>query len=437
MQPDAGGIAQQSYGVAMAELSESQPFSLRDEETICFIPDDLRRIVQRLLRDSDPAYHIAAAKDLYERAESDDPYLVASAVYDFLWKRVPTEARRKLYPVVGDFFLTALEKSLATIGPNNMSSRFRELMECYTGSGDLQRILEGPLYCADLFLLKTTQLVLGARDGKMEALPAVAEGSNADFLMDEKLSLEQQIEHSLQLAKDALLDTQKALSKLGRDDTGLEPRYVNFLRAAMDRLSQSWQNWNEMHGRKDIGDIKLELYFKEGISRAEKVNSLVLAALLLEQVGEEYRDKMNREFLNHRFSNRPPDHPQRGCTFDAGEIYRDQGISERDHGAYVLGERRFSRAIALFAQLNDRTSIAQTLVERARLYLLRKSDAWKARADLHLAVQNIAAVQRRLPPGAPLPEVPPDQVLGFYESKGLTQEAAAYREQTAALVEPF
>ncbi|NUM53060.1 MAG: hypothetical protein HUU46_05400 [Candidatus Hydrogenedentes bacterium] len=417
----------------MAELSESQPFSLRDEETICFIPDDLRRIVQRLLREGEPVQYITASQELYDRAERDDPYFVASAVYDFLWKRVPTEARRKLYPVVGDFFLTALERNLGTIGPNNMSSRFRELMECYFGAGDRQRMLEGPLYCADLFLLKTTQLVLAARDGKAVAAPAPDEPGNADFLLDETLTLEQQVDHSLQLARDALLDTQKTLSKIGRQESGLEPRYIAFLRTTMDRLSLSWQHWSEMHARKDIGAMKLDEYFKEGIGRAEKVNSLVLAALLLEQVGEEYQDKMNREFLHHRFSNRPPDHPQRGCTFDAAEIYRDQGISERDHGAYVLGERRFSRAIALFGQLNDRTSIAQTLVERARLYLLRKTDAWKARADLHLAVQNIAAVQRRLPPRAQLPAVPADHVLGFYESKGLTREAEAYREQDAML----
>ncbi|MBM3290907.1 MAG: hypothetical protein FJY92_12215, partial [Candidatus Hydrogenedentes bacterium] len=324
----------------------------------------------RLLRDQSPAQFVAASQDLYERAAHDDPYLVASAVYDFLWKKVPMDARRKLYPIVGDFFLTALEKGLAAIGPNNMSSRFRELMECYSGAGDRQRLLEGPLYCADLFLLKTTQLVLGARNGKPEATEPDLSSSNADFLVDEKLTIEQQIEHSLDLAKDALLDTQGRLSKLGREQSDLPPRYINFLRATMDRLSSSWQHWQEMHARPDIGSVKVEEYFKEGIRRAEKVNSLVLAALLLEQVGEEYEDKMNREFLHHRFSNRPADHPQRGCTFDAAEIYRDQGNVERDHGAYVLSERRYTRAVALFGQLNDRTSIAQTLVERARLYTL-------------------------------------------------------------------
>lgn len=421
--------------MAMVEQPEGEPFSLRDEETICFIPDDLRRIVQRLLRESSPASIVSAAKDLYERADHEDIYFTASSMYDFLWKKVPTEARRKLYPIVGDFFLTALERHLASIGPNNMISRFRELMECYTGAGDKQRILEGPLYCADLFLLKTSQLVLGAHDEKVETPPDEAQGSDADFLSDERFTVEQQIEHSLQLAKDALLDTQKTLAKVGREESGLEARYVKFLRATMERLSLSWQNWQEMHVRKDIASISMERYFKEGISRAEKVNSLVLAALLLEQVGEEYENKMNREFLNHRFSARPADHPKRGCTFDAAEIYRDQGIAERDHGAYVLGERRFTKSIALFNQLNDRTSIAQTLVERARLYMLRGADTWKTHRDLHLAAQNIAAVQRRLPPNAPLPNVPAREVLQFYEGKGLVREAEVYREQDAILAE--
>jgi hypothetical protein len=420
--------------MSTVDQSDRQPFSLRDEEAICFISDDLRHIVQRLLREASPATAIAAAQELYARAERDDPYLVASAVYDFLWKRVPTEGRRKLYPIVGDFFLTALERSLTTIGPNNMSSRFRELMECYAGSGDQQRILEGPLYCADLFLLKTSQLVLGARNGHAERPLSEERGSDADFLVDETLSLEQQIAQSLQLAKDALLDAQATLSKLARMESGLEQRYIAFIRTTMDRLSLSWQNWNEMHARKDIGALDVEVYFQQGIGRAEKVNSLVLAALLLEQVAEEYHDKMNREFLNHRFSNRPQDHPKRGCIFDAGEIYRDQGIVEREHGAFVLSERRFTRAISLFKQLNDRTSVAQTLIERARLYMLRKSDAWKAHHDLHLAVQNIAAVQRRVPPNTPLPELTPDQVLQFYVTKGLSREAEIYREQTLAQV---
>ncbi len=421
--------------MAMVEQPEGQPFSLRDEDTICFIPDELRRIVQRLLRESSRASVVSASIDLYERAEHEDIYLIASSIYDFLWKKVPAEARRKLYPIVGDFFLTALERNLATIGPNNMISRFRELMECYTGAGDRQRILEGPLYCADLFLLKTSQLVLSAREGKPQELPVESQGSNADFLDDEKLTFEQQIEHSLQLAKDALLDAQKTLAKVGREEAGLDARYLKFLRATMERLSLSWQNWQEMHTRKDIATISVERYFKEGISRAEKVNSLVLAALLLEQVGEEYENKMNREFLNHRFSARPADHPKRGCTFDAAEIYRDQGISERDHGAYLLGERRFTKSIALFGQISDRTSIAQTLVERARLYVLRSTDAWKAHRDLHLAAQNIAAVQRRLPPNAKLPSVPAAEVLQFYEGKGLVREAEVYREQEAILAE--
>ena len=64
--------------MAMVEQPEGQPFSLRDEDTICFIPDELRRIVQRLLRDSSQAIKISAAKDLYERAEHEDIYLIAS-----------------------------------------------------------------------------------------------------------------------------------------------------------------------------------------------------------------------------------------------------------------------------------------------------------------------------------------------------------------------
>jgi len=415
----------------MAGLGENQPFSLRDEETICFIPDDLRRIVVHALNGGESANGIAAMRELYERADFEDPYLVASSVYDFLWKRVPIEKRRTLYPVVGDFFLTALEKSLGQIGPNNMSSRFRELMECYSGAGDICRKLEGPLYCVDLFLLKCTQLALGTQDtADNEAEPGV---TRATFLDEEKLSVEQQIAESLQLAKDALLDTHGALSKLNRQDSGLNPRYLAFMKATLDRLTLSWQSWQEIHDPRALRDSTPEKYFKKGLGQAEKVNSLVLAALLLEQAGEEYQDKMCREFLHHRFSNRPVDHPLRGCTFDAGEIYRDQGIIERNHGAYVLGERRFTRAISLFSQLHDRTSVAQTLIERARLYMARKTDAWKAHADLHAAAQNIAAVQQRLAGGRTLPALTSEQVWRFYESKGLTQEAAIYRAQEMAV----
>ena len=58
--------------MAMVEQPEGQPFSLRDEDTICFIPDELRRIVQRLLRESSQSSMVSAAKDLYERAEHED-----------------------------------------------------------------------------------------------------------------------------------------------------------------------------------------------------------------------------------------------------------------------------------------------------------------------------------------------------------------------------
>ena len=149
----------------MKESAELQPFSLRDEQTISFIPEDLKKIVLQILKEGPSPRGIAATKELYERTYREDPYLIASAVYDFLWKKVAAESRRDLYPVVGDFFQTALEQKLSQIGPNNMSSRFREIMECYNGGADTQRRLEGPLYCVDLFLLKATQLALGAKNG--------------------------------------------------------------------------------------------------------------------------------------------------------------------------------------------------------------------------------------------------------------------------------
>lgn len=414
----------------MAVNGEQQTFRPANEENICFIPDDLKAIVVRILKGGDTAGGLAAAHELYARVEQDDPYFVASAVYEFLWKRVASESRRKLYSVVGDFFLTALERQLGQIGPNNMSSRFREIMECYSGAGDIQKMLEGPLYCVDLFLLKTTQLALGARNAAPgpdgNAKQREMDSAGLEFLADVKLTPEQQIHHCLQLAKDALIETHGELTRIVKQGHELRRTYIDFIRASLDRLTQSWQQWQELHDRKGVTELEPDEYFRQGIDRAEKLNSLVLAALLLEQAGEEYQDKMCREFLHHRFSNRPVEHPRRGCTFDAGEIYRDQGIVEREHGAYLLGERRFTHAIELFGHLHDRTSIAHTLIERARLYMTRGTDAWKARADLHLAVQNIAAAQNKVPIGGPLPKITPLQVAQFYRFKGLTEEADAY-----------
>ncbi|MFA6240627.1 MAG: hypothetical protein WC655_06855 [Candidatus Hydrogenedentales bacterium] len=418
----------------MTEQGELQPFSMRDSETKSFIPNDLKGIVIRIISDGTAERKLAALRELYEKAEHQDPYYVASSVYDFLWKKVASESRRGLYTVVGDFFLNALEQKLGQIGPNNVSSRFAEIMECYKGAGDHQRIIEGPLYCVDLFLLKTTQLALSARNDDADESAADDKDSGGihnAFLVDEKLTVQEQIEHGLQLAKDVLMDTQGVLARLGKEKHALDARYVAFVRATFDRLTLSWQHWQKMHEAKDVTSLSPEDYFKQGIGEAEKVKSLVLAAMLLEQVGEEYQDRMCREFLHHRFSNRPVDHPLRGCTFDAGEIYRDQGIVERENGLFVMSERRFTRAISLFAQLSDRSSIAHTLIERARLHMLRTTDAWRARADLHLAAQNIAAVLKRVPITAPLPTLTPDQVFHFYEQKGMALEAEVYRGQVS------
>lgn len=406
-----------------------------DDENISFIPEELRRVVLRILKKETSSKGVSYTKRLYAAADRGDPYFVASAVYDFLWKQVASESRKKLYPVVGDFFLTSLEQKLGQIGPNNMSSRFAELMECYKLSGDVQRSLEGPLYCADLFLLKSTQLVLSAderrKTAEVESGPEHVRGS--EFLVERKYSIEEQIQHSLELARDALLDGQKELAKVCQGKTVPNESYMAFIRKTLERLSLSWQQWNEMHAHKDILKRNLEEYITEGLFRAEKVNSLVLAALLLEQAGEEYEDKTCRLFLNHHFSDKPADHPSRGCVFDAGEIYRDQGIAERSRGAYLLSERRFTRAIQLFGQLYDRTSLAQTLIERARVYMYKKAETWRAHDDLHLATQNIAAFQKRLPPSGPLPELAPEQVLHFLEHKNLTEEAKAYKAHDPAL----
>lgn len=409
-----------------------------DDENISFIPEDLRRVVIRILRKGASAKGILYTKRLYKAAELGDPYFIASAVYDFLWKQVASDARKSLYPVVGDFFLTALEQKLSQIGPNNMSSRFAELMECYKLSGDAQRSIEGPLYCADLFLLKITQLVLGnenAPDAGESAEPQQENTQGSDFLVERKYSLEEQIQHSLQLARDALLDAQQELTKATQLNAAPKESYIAFIRKTLDRLSLSWQQWNEMHQQRKILERSPEDYIRDGLFRAEKVNSLVLAALLLEQAGEEYQDKTCRLFLNHHFSDKPSDHPSRGCIFDAGEIYRDQGIIERESGAYLLSERRFTRAIQLFRQLNDRTSLAQTLIERARVYMYKKAESWRAHDDLHLAAQNIAAYQMRRSPTQPLPELTPEQVHHFLERKNLTEEAKAYKAHDPALHE--
>ncbi|MBX7258139.1 MAG: hypothetical protein K1Y02_17390 [Candidatus Hydrogenedentes bacterium] len=414
----------------MTGQGEVQPFSARDNETKSFIPHDLKEIVLRIFAQSAAGGPHIALRELYERAEIQDPYYVASSVYDFLWKKVASESRRQLYPIVGDFFLSALEQKLGQIGPNNVSSRFAEIMECYKGASDVKRMIEGPLYCVDLFLLKTTQLALSARNDDANQDDGSEQNGgefHSAFLADEKLSTQEQIEHSLDLAKDVLMETQSALGHLAKAHAELDPRYIAFARATLDRLTLSWQQWSQMHKSKDISAFTPEEYFKQGLGAAEKVKSLVLAAMLLEQVGEEYQDRMCREFLHHRFSNRPIDHPLRGCTFDSGEIYRDQGIIERENGAHVMSERRFSRAISLFAQLNDRSSVAHTLIERARLFMLRTDEAWRARADLHRAAQNIAAVLKRVPTSSPLPTLTPDQVLHFYEQKGMVQEAEIYR----------
>ncbi|GMV95077.1 MAG: hypothetical protein AMXMBFR82_48550 [Candidatus Hydrogenedentota bacterium] len=407
-----------------------------DDESISFIPDELRRVVLRILKKGSSSRGLVSTKRLHRAAEGGDPYFVASAVYDFLWKQVASDSRKLLYPVVGDFFLTALEQTLGQIGPNNMSSRFAELMECYKLSGDVQRSLEGPLYCADLFLLKVTQLVLSAGESANAqtdhaAQPQTLRGS--EFLVERKYTVEEQIQHSLELARDALLDCQKALARISDGKNAPNDSYITFVRKSMNRLSLSWEQWNEMHQQKGILNKSPEEYINEGLVRAEKVNSLVLAALLLEQAGEEYQDKTCRMFLNHHFSDKPADHPSRGCIFDAGEIYRDQGIAERTNGAYLLSERRFTRAIQLFAQLHDRTSLAQTLIERARVFMYKQAESWRAHDDLHLAAQNIAAYQKRLPPTGPLPELAPEQVLHFLEHKNLAEEAKAYKAHDKTL----
>jgi len=67
--------------------------------------------------------------------------------------------------------------------------------------------------------------------------------------------------------------------------------------------------------------------------------------------------------------------------------------------------------------------------------MIQKTDVWKARKDLHLAVQNLAASHRKVPPGQPVPILTPKDVEKFYEEKGLVQEAAVYREQQSLLDE--
>jgi len=391
----------------MALNSDETPF-----RTVVIAPD-LERLVVTILRASSPGEPaaLAARKRIHALATDANPYLVASELRDFLevTSRVGTESR--VFPVAGDLFLDALEDDLSSLGPNLFRDHYSGMAACYRAGDCPSKAVQGAFYCIDLVLQRTLELFL-AKDAHGEA-----ESARLSFVVAEDSDYRRSIALFLVLGRQCLKDAVEATVRIGTADVA--PPFLDSVVEHKERMETVLRRWEEYHKAGDLPELADEQYLEGAAQVAEETAYGPLAAtieehqvLLREQKGlhEDGRSELEQEV-----------HP----LYDAASMYLSQGNRDRDVEAYDLAFRRYGKAEALFTKIQDRTSTAKVLVERARAFIRSGQDPEAAREDLHKAVCLVMAHVKNLPRGA-ITSVAHDAAIEYLKNKGYLIEAEAY-----------
>ncbi len=158
-----------------------------------------------------------------------------------------------------------------------------------------------------------------------------------------------------------------------------------------ERVERAMKRWEEFHKDPDLTALSDEEYLVRGLNVAEEIAYPPLIAIVKEQLGLLYEEESG--------SGEKEDELGKSihAFYEAAFICLTQGNLERDTHVYHLALRRYGKAIVLFQRIQDRTSAAKALVERARAFIKRGDPPEEARDSLHEAVCLVVAHMRNLP----------------------------------------
>ena len=377
------------------------------------IDPDLKDLVNTILLASSPDEPavLAAEKRIRAMATRDRCYLFASEIRGYLEEKTRLGTEPRVFPLAGDLFLDALEATVFSLGPNLFRDHYSGMLGCYRAGDCPGKAVQGAFYCIDLVLQRTLGLFL-VKDAETKA-----EGAHLSFHTDEDSDYRRRITLFLNLGRQCLQDAVEATVRMGTANAA--PSFLNFVVEHKDRMQTVLGRWDAYHKDPDLPDLTNEQYLEGAAGVAEEAAYAPLAAtikehqvLLREQAGVQADGKTDLEQKVHPL-------------YGAAVMYLSQGNKDRDAEAYDLAFRRYSKAVALFTKIQDRSSAARALVERARALMKSGQDPEAVQKDLHKAASLVMARIKNLPRGT-VPSATHAMALRYLKKKGYLIEAKAY-----------
>jgi len=341
-------------------------------------------------------------------------YLFATEIQGYLDSKTLGGTETRVYPLVGDLFMDALEVNLTTLGPNFFRDHYSGIVWCYGHGRCPGKAIQGGFYAIDLVLRKSVELYLAKETGGK-----APKGVRLSFQSDEDLDYTSMLTAFLDLAKQALRDVVEVSTRA--EQTKFPPTFMEFVIDRKQKMDKVLAQWERFHRRKDLQTAPNDQYLDGVAEIADDTAHAPLAAMVKEY---QVREREQRGLLvDGRSELEQGVHP----LFNAATIYLELGAQERDHEAYDLALRRFGRAAAMYSKIHDRTSTAKAYVERARAYIKSGDDPESLRESLHTAFALITAHMKDLPKDV-LPKVTDVAAIEFLRTKGYIAEADAYQE---------
>lgn len=379
------------------------------------IDKDLRHCVDDILRSDscDDPKAVVARRRIREMSSPEKAYLFASEMRTYLEEKTQIGREKWAFPAAGDMFLDALEWNLPGIGPNFFRDHYSGMVGCYRNGYRPTDAIEGSLYCIDLALQKTMGLFLdkerGAEDPEAPLSFVVAEESGYKLSMSMFQAFAEQFLH----------DAVQTALELDRSEV---PRaFLDYVIEGRPRIEQVIKRWERLHNDPGLASLSDGDYLAKALEVAEETEYTPLTAMVKEQLG------VLHEKLLSDADSRTRLHASIHPLYEAGILWLQRGNKERTSEAYGLSIRHHNRSAAMFSRIDDRTSIAKALVERARTFVKKGDDPELIRTGLFKAVCLVMAHVQNLPHGT-LPTPTDEQVTHFLKRKGYGIEADAYED---------
>ncbi len=377
---------------------------------------DLKNYISDMLKAPDPDSPVA--REVRERIldmaeQGGNLYRFALDLRTYLEEKALDDREDWVYPVAGDLYLRALETNLGGVGPNFFRDHYLGLLGCFRLGHKLSRTIESPFYCVDLLIHRMVMLFLNRHqiDHDFESvLP--------QFIHLERPGYAARMEDFFLMAHQAIADGVSALlAPAARHEHKDFVAHLTHMKECQEKALKALKELFHDLESQELGRLENVLELRSGLKSCKY---WPLEAVLHEELGLIHEDAEKRGEALEADTEDSVHH-----FYEAADLWVAQGNMERTAKVFDLALRRHKRAIALFRRINDRTSAAKALVEKARTLIEEGIRGELVCEPLREAVKLVLACKHRLPQGK-LPNLDDAAIHALLLDKGYRIEAEAF-----------